>query len=265
MKGGQKIIVDATNVESVEVSIRKNKNGENKVVDKRRDEVAEKIGFITYLGVYLHRAFFSKSQNPCVQRFVLIQLLNGMKMAMTANAFYNKLNVSAGFKKLNSLAEELIVELLQKFNVKFLREATIIGFELNEKYIKAEEEGSLTYEDKHLLKRLSKAIVDFVISTENSTILLSAEGTMHHKEYDEDWNKFVSSGLAEKLGYQYIAFNTITDKKLEGNYELQMDLLNCLSNKLNLSKINLDDLGVFNTRINWKKAHYNYSKNNDEF
>lgn len=85
------------------------------------------------------------------------------------------------------------------------------------------------------MKKLEKAIADFIVFREDGpSIILAINGSFHHKQYDVLWKQFLASGLAEKLGYQYLVVDTSEYKSIKNNKMAQMDLLEKVSNMLGI-------------------------------
>lgn len=229
------------------------KNGNMLKVDKKRNKVAKKLNVI-YHGVLEYITPFSKKQKPALQRKVIVQTVNGFLFAMTAKAFYGKKQVKEGERKTNSYAESLITEYLISKDVNFLREICIVGYKLSDNYKKVES--SLSSKEIYLLERLERALVDFaIVYDDKTTILLSIEGKMHHKQYDKLWKEFSDSGLASKLGYIYMTIDTTLNDNLKNNFKEQKKLFDNLSKKLCLPNVlNDDELRHYEDEILVKKA-----------
>lgn len=197
------------------IIIRDQRNGRIAKADTNRNSIAKSLN-VEYIGV---RKFLSqKSNNPVFQEHILIRLKNGTIFDMDKASFAKKALVNACEIKTNSFAEIFIAKYLMESKVKYMRETTIRGFDLSEKYNSIKNQ--LDEREKCILNGLNRSIMDFIIlpKDENEpTKLVAINGSFHHTKYDDNWNKFIDSGLCAKLGFSLEIVDTSMFASIKGN------------------------------------------------
>lgn len=203
---------------------REKKDGSIKNIDEKRNKEANVLGF-TYEGTMEFTSSCSKMEIPSLQNKVVLSAKNGTYLVMTQASFENKKDVNMSFKKKNSYGENLIAEYLINMRIPFIRECSILGYNLSNYY--KEIRNTLLKKDLILLKELERAIADFIIVPKDNmpTIILAINGSDHFKKYDPLWKEFKDSGLARKLNFEYIVMDTNSYKTIKNNEMAQKKLL----------------------------------------
>lgn len=195
-------------------------------VDFKRDSIANALG-LNYEGILKYQSPRSKKKNPTIQEKIVVSSSNGTYLAMSKKSFESKKEVNMSIKKNNSYGENLIAEYFINVGVTFLREVSIMGYNLTHRY--RQIKGILSQEAKDLLEELEKAIADFMIfpyEKDEPTIILAINGSLHHKKYDELWTKFQDLGLANMLNFKYVVIDTCCDyANIKNNEKSQKELI----------------------------------------
>ena len=221
-------------------------NGEARKVDKKRASIAAQMD-VKYLGV---KETIANIDKPSLQQKIVVEMPNKTILAMSLNTFLHKEEVNKNCKKFN-VSENLVAEHLLKNGVKFFREVSINGYELSENF----QQKKFTNDELNLLKKLEKAIADFIVFREDGpSLILSINGSFHHKQYDCLWKQFMTSGLAEKLGYQYQVVDTSEYKSVKNNKNAQMDLLEKVSQVLGIEAPTEEMKEEYETAITCKQV-----------
>lgn len=187
---------------SEEFTDRKTKTGKNFKSDEKRAAIAKKLK-AKYIGIYNQK--------------IVIKMANNL-FTMSQSTFNNKYSQIKGLSKRNSTAENFLTNILFMNGVSFLREVSISDSDLFLKNV-------FTKEEKTLLEKANRAIVDFAIIVKDEVFLIALNGTMHCKKYDAIWNELCKKQILNKMNYHYIPLDTCNFTDDEASRNALFDVL----------------------------------------